>query len=204
MSVSDAVMCSLDIQYKFKYVTPSHDSFNRRLNIGLSAGNPVTEKAQLFEEAISLATGMCELVQGELVISSEVNALYESENSIAIIDKQLVRVLKPHDEKFLKLLMDQIQKYWNSSDFDVVSFSKVMGLSKSQLYRRLKVLTGQSPNNFIREFRLHKAIKQLHHHKGNISEIAYESGFSSPTYFSKCFYDKYGILPSKYVQQHTG
>jgi len=63
-------------------------------------------------------------------------------------------------------------------------------------------LTDKSPNNFIKDFRLHKALKQLHEQEGNISEIAYECGFNSPAYFSKCFMDKFGILPSKYIQQH--
>jgi AraC-like DNA-binding protein len=201
-SVSDAVLCALKVQFNFKYVTPKHKAFNRRLNIALSAGDPVIPGKRLFEDAINLATRMCEIVADRLVISSEVNALYESENQHAIIDKELIRSLKPDEEKFLTYLMNHTEKNWNKPAFNVDSFSKELGYSKSQLYRKLKYLTGKSPNHFIREFRLRKALDLLHRQEGNISEIAYETGFNSPTYFSKCFLDTYGILPSKYVQQH--
>ncbi len=201
-SVSDAVLCALEVQFKFKYVTPKHDAFNRRLNIALSGGTPVLPNKILFEDGIALATRMCEIVKDPLVISTEINTLYESENQNARIDKDLIRALKPSEEKFLTHLMDHTESNWNKPTFNVDTFSKALGLSKSQLYRKLMKLTGKSPNNFIREFRLHKALLLLHEQQGNISEIAYETGFNSPTYFSKCFMDAYGILPSKYVQQH--
>ncbi|MBT8261566.1 MAG: DUF4242 domain-containing protein [Bacteroidia bacterium] len=201
-SVSDAVRCALKIQYKFKYVTPKQDSFNRRLNIGLSIGTPVNGNATIFEDGISLATRMCEILKYPFVISAEVNAMFENENRNAVIDKTLVKALTPAEEKFLTHLMDHTELKWKSPSLNVQTFSKDLGYSKSQLYRKLMKLTGKSPNHFIREFRLHKALDLLHRQEGNISEIAYETGFNSPTYFSKCFLDKYGILPSKYLQQH--
>ncbi|MEZ4793230.1 MAG: DUF4242 domain-containing protein [Gelidibacter sp.] len=202
-SVSDAVLCAQKIQIQFKYVTPKFGSSHRNLKIALSSGVPVTDKENIFEDAILLATRMCEVVNESPVITTEVNALYESENRNAIIDTFSVRILSPLDEKFLTQLMDFIEHIWNQPDFKVSHFSKALGYSKSQLYRKLKDLTGQSPNNFMKEFRLHKALNLLHKKFGNISEIAFETGFNSPAYFSKCFLDKYGILPSKYVQQHT-
>ena len=201
-TVTEAVLCALKIQFKFKYVTPKFDPTIRMLKIGLGSGVPVTDKANIFEEATTLATRMCEVIDGQLMISSEVKSLYESENRNTIIDEALVRVLHPSEEKFLTHLMDYIESNWNKPNFNVSNFSIEMGYSKSQLYRKLKNLTGKSSNNFIREFRLHKALSLLHKQRGNISEIAYETGFNSPAYFSKCFLDKYGILPSKYMQQH--
>ena len=59
-------------------------------------------------------------------------------------------------------------------------------------------LLGKSPNSFLKEYRLNKALELLDIKMSNISEIAYQTGFSSPTYFSKCFYEAYGMLPSKY------
>ncbi len=202
ISVSDAVSCALKIQFNFKYITTKYDSTNRRLKIGLDGGVPVTNKDGIFEEAITLATRMCEVVKEQVVISSEIKTLYENENRNATIDKELIRTLKPDEEKFLTHLMDHIENYWNKPNFNVSNFSKELGYSKSQLYRKLINLTGKSPNNFIREFRLHRALNLLHDQSGNISEVAYEAGYNSPAYFSKCFRDKYGILPSKYVQQH--
>lgn len=201
-SVTDAVLCAQKIQFQYKYVTPKFDQSNRMLKIALSAGTPVTNKNNIFEEAITLATHMCDIIQGSFIITSEVNALYESENRHATIDKEQVRILSYDEERFLTQLMDFIKRVWNYPDFNVSNFSKSMTYSKSQLNRKIKKLTGQSPNAFIKEFRLHQALQLLHKQYGNISEIAYETGFNSSNYFSKCFFDKYHILPSKYIQQH--
>jgi AraC-like DNA-binding protein len=145
---------------------------------------------------------MCDVVKEQLVITTEVKLLYESENRNATIDDEMVKILKPNEEKFLMQLIDFVEKIWNKSDFNVNDFSKALGYSKSQLYRKLTHLTGQSPNNFLKEYRLHKALNLLHKQQGNISEIAFETGFNSAAYFSKCFLEKYGLLPSKYIQQH--
>ena len=201
-SVTDAVLCAQKIQFQFKYVTPKFDPDNRKLNIALSSGTPVSNKDNIFEETISLATRMCDFVNEQLVITTEVKSLYESENRNALIDDKIVKILKPKEEKFLTQLIDFIEKVWNKPNFNVNEFSKKLGISKSQLYRKLINLTGQSPNTFLREFRLHKALNLLHNQQGNISEIAFETGFNSAAYFSKCFHEKYGILPSKYIQQH--
>ena len=98
--------------------------------------------------------------------------------------------------------MDFIEIVWRDSTLSVKDFSKKLGYSKSQLYRKILNLTGKSLNIFIRDYRLNKALKLLHDQKGNISEIAFETGFNSLGYFSKCFKSKFGILPSKYIQQH--
>ena len=201
-SVSNAVFCALKIQANFKYITPKFDLKNRKIKIALSSGVPVSDKEGLFEEAILLATRICNNIPEQFVVSNEIKALYESENRNAIINKELIRTLKPVDEKFLTNLMDYVEEIWNKSNFNVTNFSKDLGYSKSQLYRKLIKLTGKSPNNFIKEFRLHRALELLYKQNGNISEIAYESGFNSPAYFSKCFLEKYGVLPSKYIQQH--
>lgn len=201
-SVSNAVSCILKIQSNFKYVTPKFDLKNRKIKIALSAGVPVSDEKNLFEEAIVLATRMCDIVNAELVISNEVKVLYESENRNLIIDHKLIKALDPAEENFLIKLMNYVEQVWNASSFNVHNFSSGLGYSKSQFYRKLIKLTGMSPNNFIREFRLHKALELLHKQNRNISEIAYESGFNSPAYFSKCFMEKYGILPSKFIQQH--
>ena len=201
-SVSNAILCALKIQSNIKYITPKFDTTYRNLKIGLASGVPVTGKDNIFEEAVILSTRMCEIIKDQVVISTEVKALYESENRHAYIDKKLIRSLKPAEERFLTLLMDFVETIWHNSDFNITEFSKKLGYSKSQLYRKLMTLTGKSPNNFIKEYRLQQALKLLHDQRGNISEIAFETGFNSPAYFSKCFQDKFGILPSKYIQQH--
>lgn len=201
-SVTNAVLCALKVQSNYKYITPKFDVPNRKLKIGISSGIPVTDKNKIFEDAVNLATYMCEIVKGQIVISTEVKELYESENRNSFINKEHMRTLNPSEEEFLTQLMKYVEKVWCNSTFNVNDFSKNLGYSKSQIYRKLISLTDMSANNFMKEFRLHRALHLFHQQKGNISEVAFETGFNSPTYFSKCFYEKYNILPSKYIQQH--
>jgi AraC-like DNA-binding protein len=98
--------------------------------------------------------------------------------------------------------MDYVEDVWNNTELDVKSFGKALGYSKSQLYRKLTSLTGKSPNTFLRDYRLNRSLKLLHEQRGNISEIAFQTGFNSLAYFSECFKSKFKILPSKYIQQH--
>ncbi|WP_297703749.1 nickel-binding protein [uncultured Eudoraea sp.] len=201
-SVTNAVLCALKIQASFKYSYPKLERDNRRLKIGLCAGLPVTSKEGFFSESILLATQMCEIIQGQIVISSSVKSLYENENRNAVIDDQLIRTLTPQELSFVTQLVEFCECTWNKSNFNIITLSKELGHSKSQLYRKIKKLTGKSPITFIREYRLHRALELIHNQEGNISEIAFESGFNSAAYFSKSFLDKFGILPSKYAQMY--
>jgi len=202
-SVSSAILCSLKIHSNIKYITPKFETAFRNLKIGLASGIPVTKNNEnIFEESVTLAIRMCEIIKGQIVITNELKALYESENQNAYIDKHLIRVLKPNEKLFLTKLMDFLEKAWQDATLNIEKFSSTLGYSKSQLNRKLKSLTGKSPNAFIMDYRLNNALKLLHDQKGNISEIAFETGFNSLAYFSKCFKNKFKILPSKYLQQH--
>jgi AraC-like DNA-binding protein len=72
-----------------------------------------------------------------------------------------------------------------------------VGMSRSQLHRKLSALTGFSPNEVIRNMRLERAKQLLEQKAGNASEIAYMTGFNSPAYFAKCFKDYFGLTPSE-------
>ncbi len=191
-SASKAVKCALAIQSKIKA------SDNRiQIKIRLSAGPPVTEQNNLFGETVQLAKRLCEVAnQDHIVVSSTVRDIYNDEEINDLKKDALVHVLSPTDEEFLTRLMDITESIWNNPEFDVGIFGNQIGLSRSQLYRKASSLTGLSPNDFIKEFRLKKALKLLEKQKGNISEIAFETGFNSPSYFSKCFHKRFGILPS--------
>jgi AraC-like DNA-binding protein len=81
----------------------------------------------------------------------------------------------------------------------VGAFGKEVGLSRSQFYRKLSSITGLSPNDFLKEFRLKKALLLLENKKGNVAQIALRVGFNNPSYFTKCFQKRYGTLPSHLV-----
>lgn len=152
-SVTNSIFCALKIQSNYKYITPKFDIHNRILKIGVDAGVPVTSKDNIFEETITLATRMCEIVKYEIVISQEIQSLYDSENRNASIDKEQIYTLTFDEQQFLTRLMDYIEKVWNNTELDVQSFSKALGYSKSQFYRKLTSLTGKSPNTFLRDYR---------------------------------------------------
>ena len=203
-SVSNAVHAAFDIQALLKEGSYDINKDKIFLKIGLSAGVPVTEKKLIFEDSIKLAERMCTIIKGEIIISSEVKELYNSENSNALSEKESIFFLKQTDENFLTLLMDYTEATWSNTNLKVDDFSKPVGYSKSQLYRKIILLTGKSPNTFIKDYRLNEALILLNKNSGNVSETAYLTGFSSPSYFSKCFQKRYGHTPSDYLPGKAG
>jgi AraC-like DNA-binding protein len=99
--------------------------------------------------------------------------------------------------------MVHAENNWNDSELKVDDLNKVMGYSKPQLYRKMVQLTGKSPVTFINDYRLNEALSLLNKGAGTISQIAYESGFSSPSYFTKCFQKRYGQSPTGYLAAHS-
>ena len=121
-----------------------------------------------------------------------------SENKNQFPYKNQTRVVKQSEEKFLTKLMDFVEQNWQNTELQVEDFNDKLGYSKSKFYRVLKSLTGKSPNIFLKDYRLAKAMVALKASDHSVSEVAYNSGFSSPSYFSKCFQKKYNSLPSSY------
>jgi len=202
-SVSNAVRAALAIRALFSSFKKEAKEHEFLFKISLNAGAPVTEKQLIFEDTIKLAQRMCTAVKGEIVVSSEVKDLYNSENQHPLQEKKEVVVISQTDEEFLSRLMDYIELNWADPNAQVENFCKFLGYSKSRLYRRIMELAEKSLNTFIKDYRLGEALKLLNKSKGNISEIAFETGFSSPSYFSKCFQKKFGLHPSAYLN-NTG
>ena len=198
-SVTNAVHAALDIQRMNREFMKNEKKDKMNIKIGLSAGVPVTEKQLIFEDSIKLAERIATLIKGEIVVSAEVKELYKSENGNTFIKGKGITSLMEPDEKFITLLMDYTDKVWNDANLKVDHFCKPLGRSKSQLYRKMILLTGQSPNTFIKDYRLKEALKSIQKRVGNISEIAFTTGFSSPSYFTKCFKKKFGLIPADYL-----
>ncbi len=104
------------------------------------------------------------------------------------------------DERFLQKMLAIMEAQMANTNFDVEMFGKEIGLSRTHLHCKLTALTGQAPNEFIRQVRLKRAAQLLEHQQGNVSEVAYQVGFSSLNYFTKCFRDFYGQPPSQYAR----
>ncbi|MBK8564819.1 MAG: tetratricopeptide repeat protein [Saprospiraceae bacterium] len=101
------------------------------------------------------------------------------------------------DAVFLKKVREAVEANMEEESFSVVELGAQVGMSRSQLHRKLSALTGFSPNEVIRNMRLEKAKQLLEKRVGNASEVAYMTGFNSPAYFAKCFKDYFGVTPSE-------
>ncbi|HMQ47233.1 MAG TPA: response regulator [Saprospiraceae bacterium] len=101
------------------------------------------------------------------------------------------------DSVFLQKVKECIETNLDDEHFSVVELSVQVGMSRSQLHRKLSALTGFSPNEIIRNMRLERAKQLLEQKAANVSEIAYLCGFSSPAYFIKCFRDHFGKTPGE-------
>lgn len=102
------------------------------------------------------------------------------------------------NDLFLKNTLQLVDKNLDNSEFKIQDFCRAMGMSRTQLFRKLKALTGLSPNQFIRKIRLERAAQMLTEGHYSISEITYKVGFSDLQYFRECFKQEFGVPPSKF------
>src|SRR5690606_28526990 len=99
----------------YKQRPGGHYTAHIKPKIGLSAGVPVSEKEGIFEDTIQMAERLCNVVKGQIAVSSEVKDLYESENLNNAIDKKNVTILTDNDELFLNLLMGFTEREWSNT-----------------------------------------------------------------------------------------
>jgi DNA-binding response OmpR family regulator len=107
------------------------------------------------------------------------------------------KILSCIDENFMLKVSEVIEEHISDEDFSIEEFGSEVGMGRVQLHRKLKALTGKPPSLYLRSVRLAKAVNMIKAKKGNISEIAFNVGFSSPAYFTKCFRKEFGYLPSE-------
>lgn len=104
-------------------------------------------------------------------------------------------IISTFDKQFLTRINEFILGEIGEDNLNIVDIAKEMGMSRTQLFRKIKALLNQSPSELLRNIRLKTAKQLLESKEGNISEIAYQVGFSSPRYFSTKFKEKYGVSP---------
>ena len=105
------------------------------------------------------------------------------------------------DEGFVQKILESIENNMNNADYSVEELGLDVAMSRMQLYRKLKALTGQSANEFIRTIRLKRAAQLLEQNQMTIAEITYEVGFNDLQYFRECFKKLFGMTPSEYTQK---
>jgi signal transduction histidine kinase/DNA-binding response OmpR family regulator/ligand-binding sensor domain-containing protein len=137
-------------------------------------------------------------IRVEKLISTrkKLQAYYGKDNAL---DFHNLKVSKT-DEQFLKNLQEAIKEDLVQTDFTSERLSKLMCMSRMQLHRKLKALLGLSTSEFIRNERLKLAISLLEKSDSTVSEIAYQTGFNTPSYFMKCFKEVYHCTPTEYLE----
>ena len=103
------------------------------------------------------------------------------------------------DEEFLKQAIQIVEDHLADSEFSVDQFSREIGMSRSNLYLKLKAITGESAMDFIKRIRFKKAVELMQSKRYTIAQITYMCGFNSPSYFSTAFKQHYGCMPSEYL-----
>lgn len=193
------LLCAKEIQQKFLSHRKLYHSneWNFRFTMGLCIGEPVTNTdEQIFQKAINQSMWYGKIAEnGKIALPiefQEISVLCKTE-----METPGISVVEKSDQNFIRQLFDHINMNISNVNFNIDKLSKEMGLSRAQLYRKINSMSSTSPVQFLRDIRLRYALNLIKDRELTISEIAYEMGFSNPSYFSKCFKKKYGISPSK-------
>ena len=145
------------------------------------------------------------------LLKSQINNLLESRRRLAQQILMQTGNIKPQktisapkisklDEDFLQKTIAFIEKNISNYHLDIAFLTDQFNMSQSTLYRKIKGLTGISPNEFIRKIRLKHSARLLLNGNCNVSEAAYDSGFNDIAYFRECFKEEFGMTPSEYLK----
>lgn len=197
INASDAIRCSMKIARDFE-ASEGLVSFS----IALSTGKPVDEHGtDLFEETktkvrvlarLGFELGICMDSDTELSAFKNGDVTKLDTNRITVIDQTAYDEMEKLDGVLMKNL--------NNSAFNTDVLSKQLGLSKTQAYRKISSFFGISPKKLLSELRLLHAAKALAERGKTVSEVAYDSGFNSPTYFTRVFRRRFDMLPSMIIK----
>lgn len=166
----------------------------------------LTAKATIESKIEGLKTGADDYLvkpfDGDELIARIQNLINQREKLRELYSKKIISItpdkaeVSSQENIFLEKIRAAIDENLDNEMFGVVDLANAVNMSRSQLHRKLKALTGEAPNELIRNFRLERALDLLRKNVGNITEVAFMIGFSSPAYFSKCFSDRYGFSPT--------
>jgi AraC-like DNA-binding protein len=194
-SAVKAITCALEIQ---KYLSKTERK-TTGFKMAVNAGEPVSKSDKLFGDTIQAARRLCTVTRHDkIIITSVVKELLARD--YFQLDQSKISASFPQDETLMESLYNVLEENWQDPDFTAAQFCLRMAMSKSQLYRKTIALWGLPPNQLLKEFRLDKARELLKKHNNNIAQTTFDSGFTSPSYFTKCFKKKFGLLPANYLQ----
>jgi signal transduction histidine kinase/DNA-binding response OmpR family regulator len=140
-------------------------------------------------------------VQNIVRMRQVMQKLFQNHEVLSIEPRRVV--LTSADETFVKQALESIEQNMSNSNYAVEDLSRDVGMSRTQLYRKLKALTGQSANEFVRTIRLKRAAQLLEQHQLTVAEVTYAVGFTDLQHFRECFKKLFGVTPSEYAQKST-
>ena len=161
--------------------------------LGLDTGaDSYLPKPFYMSELKSLMTN---LINNRLIVKGKFSGQQEQAKQVAQVE------FESSDEQFMKRVMAIVNKNISNSEFNILQMVDEVGMSRTQLHRKLKELTGFSAARFMMNIRMQQAMKLLKEKRVNVSQIAYSVGFSSQTHFSTTFKQYYGVSPTEYIKQ---
>ncbi|WP_162915573.1 hybrid sensor histidine kinase/response regulator transcription factor [Paraflavitalea soli] len=162
------------------------------------------------QQIAGLATGANDYITKPFnveVLHAKIRNLLRLNNTLKNTYTRQIKVLTPEvtmesaDEKLLNKIVSYLEANLTNAQLSVESLSKEVGMSRSSLYSKVLDLTGQTPVEYIRSYRLDKAAGLMEKSDMSIAEIAYEVGFSTPNYFARSFKTKFNMLPSEFISK---
>ncbi|WP_460544020.1 nickel-binding protein, partial [Echinicola sediminis] len=189
---TDAVNCALSIHKqlgKKRGRSPALIS-----TIGLSASKFSSKEKPLMHAAMKLAQRLSNTCpNNHILVAHSVKKLC---SELLELHLPFIKYANPCDERFISDIFTITEDHLSDNQFSIPNLCRFIGMSRPQLYRKITQISGRSPLCFLRDIRLEKARSLLIQKTGNIAEIANAVGYSNPSYFSRCFADKFGINPS--------
>jgi AraC-like DNA-binding protein len=194
-SASNAIACALAIKNDFTAADTGLLNFRMALN----GGEPIENSNTLFGDTMQMGNYLCSITTPEkIAIAGKLKK---------IVSKGMMQSNKNHlfplslpDEDFVHSLFSQLEKNFHEPGFDVAEYAQAMSMSQPQLYRKTTTLTGKSCNILLKDFRLAKALGMLKTQRYSVSQVTFDTGFTSPSYFTKCFKSRFGLLPMEYLE----
>lgn len=194
ISQNDALKCAENVQSVLKKRKSAI-----KVSIGISAGSPVEGSRKVFGDTVRTAKNLSyTALPGRTFVSSSLSHFSGKPLNLSASNKTF-KSIQPDEEIFLNNLIDYAEVNLDNFYTRIDHCCEQLGISKSKLYRKTVSLTSYSPAEFLKEFRLKMAMRKIIKREGNIAEIAFAAGFNTPSYFTQCFKERFGILPSDYV-----
>lgn len=193
-SAANAMACALAI----KNDMPAEHATALDFKMALNGGEPIEKSNRLFGDTIQMGNYLCTLgTPFKISVAGKIKELVSKE--LLQEKKQDLLTFSLPDEDLILNLFSRLEEKYSDPGFDVAEYAQAMGMSQPQLYRKTVALTGQSCNNLLKEFRLKKALQFLKTQRHSVSQVTYDTGFASPSYFTKCFKSRFGLLPVEYL-----